>query len=242
MFPKTKKGRSLPRLYTVLAATLLFALPALCQQTVINRFDAFAGYTYLNSPRIGLAENGAHVQAGYRPMKWLSLGFDYSIATGTVTLTPDMLLPSLQQSLGQQLALLAKLGLIPANYKVAVPTHSVTQTFAAGPQVSFHHFQKFTFFVRPSAGLMREVATPHPTDSITKNIVAQLEPTGKKLDWEIFYGFGGGVDIFPQKPISLRVQFDLVRDHLFPDLLKDSRNTVRLSIGPAFNFGKNIAD
>ncbi|MBZ5581712.1 MAG: hypothetical protein LAQ30_05800 [Acidobacteriia bacterium] len=234
--------RPFGRFLTLLPATLLLASTALCQQTIINRFDAFSGFTYLNSPHIGLSEQGAHLQTGYRPMTWLSLGIDYSFATGTVTLTPDMLLSSLQQSLGQQLAVLVKLGVLPSAYKVAVPTHSQTQTFAAGPQVSYHHFQHLTLFARPSAGFMREMATPHPTDAITKSIIAQLEPSGRKLDWVKFYGFGAGVDLFPQKPVALRVQFDLVRDHLFNDLLKDARNTVRISIGPAFNFGKNIVD
>ena len=40
---------------------------------------------------------------------------------------------------------------------------------------------------------------------------------------------------------EVRVQADFVRDHLFDNLLKNPRNTVRFSIGPAFNFGPNIA-
>jgi hypothetical protein len=31
-----------------------------------------------------------------------------------------------------------------------------------------------------------------------------------------------------------------VYDHLFNDVLKDGRWTVRFSIGPCFNFGRNI--
>jgi hypothetical protein len=33
---------------------------------------------------------------------------------------------------------------------------------------------------------------------------------------------------------------DLVHNHLFSDLLREGRNTVRLSIGPAFQFGHNV--
>jgi hypothetical protein len=72
--------------------------------------------------------------------------------------------------------------------------------------------------------------------------VAQLAPAGKKQDWTIFYGFGGGADLLFSKHVALRVQADLVRDHLFNDILKDSRGTVRFSIGPCFNFGRNIKE
>jgi hypothetical protein len=71
-------------------------------------------------------------------------------------------------------------------------------------------------------------------------VVAQLAPSGRKTDWTKFYGFGGGIDLNLTRRFGLRIQADLVHDHLFNDLLKDSRNTVRLSIGPAVQFGKNV--
>ncbi|HUI41974.1 MAG TPA: hypothetical protein VL523_08400, partial [Terriglobia bacterium] len=97
-----------------------------------------------------------------------------------------------------------------------------------------------TLFLRPDLGAIHEVATPMPGDPIAKGIVAQLAPSGKKTDWTPFYGFGGGVDFLFSKHVGLRVQSDLVYDHLFNDLLKDGRLTVRFSVGPIFNFGKNI--
>jgi hypothetical protein len=42
------------------------------------------------------------------------------------------------------------------------------------------------------------------------------------------------------KHVAWRVQADFVYDHLFDDLLRDGRMTTRFSIGPAFNFGKNV--
>ena len=53
-------------------------------------------------------------------------------------------------------------------------------------------------------------------------------------------GLGGGFDILFSKHFALRTQVDVVYDHLFNDLLADGRWTVRFSVGPAFNFGKNI--
>jgi hypothetical protein len=222
-------------------AMLLLALPVFGQQKDVTRFDAFAGYTFLNSPQISLPENGLHTQIGVRVRRWVSLGFDYSISKGTLKLTPDLLVPSLQQQLGGQLAQLAAAGLIPPGYKLMVPADSTTQTFAGGPQFAYRHFSKITFFIRPSAGIIHEVATPRPGDAITTMVVRQLAPTGKKTDRALFYGFGGGVDINFSPNFGLRMQADLVRDHLFNDLLANSRGTVRVSIGPCFNFGKNIA-
>jgi hypothetical protein len=56
-----------------------------------------------------------------------------------------------------------------------------------------------------------------------------------------FFGFGGGFDLLFGKHFAWRMQADLVRDHLFNDLLTNGRYTVRFSCGPAFNFGKSIA-
>ena len=209
----------------------LASVPALGQQKYVSRYDLFAGYTFLDSPHVNLFENGLHLQAAVRPKTWYSLGVDYSISGGSLSLTPSLLTPALQQQLGAQL---------PAGYSLVVPSNSTTQTFAAGPQLSYRHFSKVTLFVRPSIGAIHEVATPQPGDPVAKAVVAELAPTGKKIDSTIFYGFGGGADFLFSKHVGLRVQADLVYDHLFSDLLQDGRLTTRFSIGPCFNFGKNI--
>ena len=221
---------------------LMPAVSAFGQQSYVTRFDVFAGYAYLNSPRVGLAEHGFQTQFGVRPWTWMSFGFDYSVATGDLTLTPDLLLDSVHQDLQKSLGQLAAAGRLPAGYNLVVPASSVTHTFAGGPQLAFRHWKQFTIFVRPSCGIIKETATPHPRDPIATGVVASLAPTGKKLDNTRFYGVGGGIDLLFSRHVALRIQGDLVRDHLFNDLLKDSRNTVRLSIGPCFNFGKNIAE
>jgi hypothetical protein len=194
----------------------------------------------LKSPIVNLFENGFHFQAGVRATKWMSLGFDYSISTGDLTLTPNLLTSSIQQTLAALLAQLAAAGKLPPGYTLAVVTHSRTQTFAAGPQFAYRGFKPVTLFARPSVGYVRELATPKPADPIAAAIVAQLAPSGQKIDWTPFYGVGFGVDFLFSKHVALRVQGDVVRDHLFSDLLKDSRTTYRFSVGPCFNFGRNI--
>ena len=131
-----------PPAWALAAASLLVAaLPVWGQQAYVSRYDLFTGYTFLDSPRVGLFENGFHVQAGYRLRTWASLGVDYSVSAGDLTLTPNLLLPSLQQQLGAELGGLAAAGQIPPTYQLVVPAHSRTQTFAAGPQVASHHWQ-----------------------------------------------------------------------------------------------------
>ena len=224
----------------LVAVLFLVSSPALGQQKYVTRYDIFAGYAFLDSPAISLFENGFQFQIGVRPTTWYSLGFDYSISAGDLTLTPNLLTTTLQQQLGAQLAELIKQGVIPPTYMLSLPTHSRTQTFAGGPQFAYRHFSKVTLFIRPEFGGIYEVATPHPTDPVAQAIVKQLAPSGQKTDWTVFYGFGGGTDLIFSKHVALRVQADLVYDHLFSDLLQNGRWTVRFGVGPAFNFGRNI--
>ncbi len=232
--------------YRLLRMTLVglvfFLLTSLAfgQQSYVGRYDAYAGFMYLDSPAINLSERGFHTQAGVRIRSWLSLGFDYSIASGHTSLTPNLLPDSLQQKLGAQLGQLARAGQIPPGYALTVPIDSETQNYAAGPQFSYHRWKPVTLFIRPSVGAVHETATPHATDPIAALVIAQLAPSGKKQDWRPFYGFGGGVDLNVSSHFAVRVQADFVHDHLFNDLLKDGRNTVRVAIGPAFQFGRNV--
>jgi len=228
------------------AALLLVASSAFAQQTNVTRFDAFVGYAYLNSPKVSLAENGVQFQIGVRPKTWVSLGFDYSFSTGDLTLTPGLLTPALQTDLTGLLELLAKEGLLPPGYALSVTAFSRTQTFAAGPQFAYRHFKNVTLFVRPSCGIIKEVAAPLPSDPIQVIVVGAFEQmgllssAGKKNDSTPFYGVGGGIDLLFSKHFGVRIQGDEVYDHLFSDLLAQGRWTTRFSVGPILNFGKNI--
>lgn len=222
-------------------ATLLLAVPSFAQQDYVARFDVYGGYAFLDSPHVSLFENGFAAQVGVRMRRWVSVGFDYSRAAGDLKLSAEQLVPSLQQSLGAQLAALAAAGRLPPGYTLSVPSRSVTQTFAAGPQLAYRGLKHETLFLRPLfAGIIHEVATPKPADPIATAIVAQLAPTGKKTDNVLFFGFGGGFDVLFSRHLGWRTQADLVYDHLFDDLLKDGRFTVRFSTGLCFNFGKNV--
>jgi hypothetical protein len=221
-------------------ALLLIPSVACAEQDYVSRFDLYNGFTWFDSPSAKLQERGYHLQAGLNLRSWLALGFDYSVASGTLTLTPDLLKPALATQIATQIEELQAGGLLPADYQVAVPTDSTTQTFAAGPQLEYRHFKKVTLFIHPSIGAIYESATPHPGDAFTTALIAQLAPSGRKTDWQPFYGLGGGAELNFWRHLSLRMQADYVHNDLFSDLLKDSRNTVRLSIGPALHLGRNI--
>ncbi len=226
----------------VLAFSLFLLAPQriFCQQDYVGLFDLYNGFTWFDSPSANLEERGYHLQAGVNARTWLALGFDYSVVQGNLTLTPNLLKSTLQNQINAQVAELEAAGLLPPGYQLAVTTTSTTQTFAAGPQFEYRHFRQVTLFVRPSIGAIYESAIPHPSDAFSTAVVQQLAPSGKKTDWEAFYGFGGGVDLNFLRYASIRLQADFVHNDLFTDILKSSRNTVRLSIGPAFHFGRNI--
>lgn len=221
--------------------SVLLTSAAFCQGSYVGRYDAYAGFGYLDSPHIDLAERGFHMQVGIRLKTWYSAGFDYSVTEGHTSLTPNLLTNTVQQQLGTTFAQLAAAGQIPPGYALTVPIDSVTQTFAAGPQFAYRRWRAVTLYVRPSIGAIHEIATPKLTDPIESLVVSSLAPSGKKEDWTGFYGIGGGADVNFSRHVSIRVQIDVVHDHLFSDLLKDGRNTVRLSVGPAFQIGHNIA-
>jgi len=218
------------------ASLLLFLASQAFAQSYVGRFEVYEGYMYLDSPHVSLAEPGYHIQAGLRKSTRISLGFDYSRGTGDLSMTSNLLTTALQQQFNSAISS----GVLPANYRLAVPMRASTQTFTMGPQFPYRRFNKVTPFVRPSVGALKEVATVRPTDFLTHLIVGTITPTGRLEEWTAFYGFGGGVALNFSRHFSLVVQADFVHDHLFNDILKDGRNTVRLSIGPGFQFGKNV--
>jgi len=232
------------RVIVTLGILFLLSFPLSGQQSYVSRFDVYGGYGFLDSPKVNLFEQGFAAQIGVRPKTWLSLGFDYTFAAGDLKITPDQLLPALQTQLQAGIVAGVTHGLLPPTYPYStlyVPAHSTTHTFALGPELVYRHFTRATIFVRPVyAGIIHETATPKPQDPVVAALVSGLITGPNKTDHVLFYGFGGGFDINFGHHFGWRTQADLVHDHLFNDLLKDARFTVRFSIGPCFNFGPNI--
>ena len=220
---------------------LCSSFSALAQQTDVERYDLYAGFAGFETPWLNLAQRGFHMQAGENVRSWLSVGFDYSEANGHNALTTKVLKPSLQQELAAEIEALIAEGAIPPNYQLIVPTDAFSQTFAFGPQLEYRHYKPLTLFVRPSLGAIRQRVTAHPADPVSTAIVTQLIPAGYKVDWQGFYGFGGGLDWNATRHFGVRAQSDLVYWRLFNDLLANGTWTTRYSIGVSYHFGRNIA-
>jgi hypothetical protein len=225
----------------IAACAFVFVPRAFAQQSYVGLYDFYGGFAYLDSPSVKLQQRGFHIQTGINANSWLALGFDYSRLTGHTDITPNLLTTQLQAQLGGQIGALEAAGIIPPTYSLSVPFGATTQTFAAGPQLMMRHWTAVTLFVRPSIGAIHEETVLHATDAITAGVIAQLAPGGVKTDWTAFYGFGGGAEFNFGPHFSVRAQADFVHNHLFSDVLRESRNTVRLSIGPAVHFGPNRA-
>jgi hypothetical protein len=233
------RTRLVPRL--VPACLFVFsALAAFAQQTDVPRFDAYAGFAGFETPYLNLAQRGFHTQVGYNWNRWTAFGFDYSEGSGDNSLTPRVLTPALQQQLAGEIGLLEKEGAIPPGYVLVVPTHAYSETFALGPQLMIRHYKPVTFFAHPSIGVIRQRVTPHPADPVATAIVAQLMPDGTKVDYEGFYGFGGGFDLNATKNLAVRLQDDIVYWKLFDGLLSQGTWTDRFSVGLSYHFGRNI--
>ena len=227
---------------SVLAFLLLLVSPnrVFGQQDYVGLFDLYNGFAWFSSPSANLTQRGYHLQAGINVRTWLAVGFDFSVVQGNVTLVPYLLKPSLQAQIGGQVVALERAGRLPPGYQLAVGTASISRTFAAGPQWEYRHFRRVTLFAHPSIGAIREAATPHPSDALTTAIVRQLAPSGTITDWQPFYGLGGGFEVNFLRHGGIRFQADFVHNDLFSNILKDPRNTVRVSVGPALHFGRNI--
>ncbi len=215
----------------ILFAFLLFSSLAFAQQDYVPRYDGFAGFSYLNSPRLNLAERGFNAEFGVNVRRWVALGGDYSIFNGHSTLFPQDLTTALQRQLA---------ALVPPGTPIAVPFDSTTYTFTAGPQFNYRRFKRITLFARPAIGGMHETATLKPNTPLTTLLVARLAPGGKRTDLEPFYGVGGGFDLNAAKHLGVRVGFDFVHVNLFDGFLKEGRNSLRISVGPTFRFGPNV--
>ena len=219
----------------VLPFIFLGVLPAAAAEpSYVARYDFYAGFAYLHTPILNLSTRGYHLQAAINTKSWLALGFDYSHSNGSLTLYPKYLPTDLRNQVD------GILQFAPPGYDPGLTTDVNTQTFAMGPALVFRKIKGMAFILHPSIGAVREYAVPYPTDTLKNIIVSNVVPARKKLDWQGFYGIGGGIDFRVAKHMSIRLHTDFVWDHLFDDIIRDGRWTVRTSFGPAFHFGRDI--
>lgn len=215
---------------------ILVCLPALAQQTNINRYTLFTGFDYLISPARNLTERGFEGDFGVTVKPWLGLGGDFSAmgngiisGAGTINGSETVYANAINQS-GQ-----IKGGASAIN----VPFRSTTYTFAAGPQFYIRKWDRVTFFARPGLGGIHEVADiTFPAGLLPLFQYLQIPvPSSHQTDTQLFIGVGGGFDINITRPLGWRFATDYVNTHLFSNLLVPRQNYWRFSTGPTFRWG-----
>jgi Outer membrane protein beta-barrel domain len=206
---------------------LSLSTPATAQQTEVNRFDLFTGYSHLSSPSVSLQQNGFNTSFGVNVRRWVALGGDFSVFTGNGSIN------FADTKIASQIAAIVPPGLtVPP-----IPFSATTYTFAAGPQFNYRHFEKVTFFARPGLGGLHERAQLHVPASLLPLLPLIPGLSTKLTDTVVFYGFGGGVDLNASKHVGVRFSVDFVHTSLFSNLL-NSRNAVRFSVGPTWKWGE----
>lgn len=222
--------------FCILALLLLSTPTCFSQQTDIRQFVVFGGYSYLHTPSLNLAQRGFNTDVGTNVRPWLSFGLDFSYFTGSSTLLPSYLNSATQARLAQ----LLPPGVPPS--AVAVPYSSSTYEFQLGPQFNYRRLRKVTLFVRPALGLLHAKIQTNPSTAATPLVKVLLAGKLSAADDAPFYGFGGGATWEIHPNFGLRATVDFVHYNFFSNTLNGGRNSLRLSVGPKFSFGRNILE
>ncbi|HZM08963.1 MAG TPA: hypothetical protein VFC15_02000 [Candidatus Limnocylindrales bacterium] len=221
---------------TLLLFLSVSVITCFSQQTYVSRYSAYGAYSYLSTPSLNLTQRGFDGDFGINLRSWLTLGGDFSYAGGHSSLLPNMLNAATQAKLAPYVPVFQQLG-IP----LAVPYNSATYTYEAGPQFNYRKVKKVTFFVRPALGALHANFEAKPNNPyIAKLVNGLLNGSTSQSDTVVFYGFGGGFTYEATPHFGIRVASDFVHYNFFSNLLDGGRNSVRVTIGTKFGWGKNI--
>ena len=221
---------------TLLLFLSVSVITCFSQQTYVSRYSAYGAYSYLSTPSLNLTQRGFDGDFGINLRSWLTLGGDFSYAGGHSSLLPNMLNAATQAKLAPYVPVFQQLG-IP----LAVPYNSATYTYEAGPQFNYRKVKKVTFFVRPALGALHANFEAKPNNPyIAKLVNGLLNGSTSQSDTVVFYGFGGGFTYEATPHFGIRVASDFVHYNFFSNLLDGGRNSVRVTVGTKFGWGKNI--
>ena len=236
----------------VILMVLVAVLPA-SAQTSFQKWDMYAGYSYLNTPTNDIAQHGFNLSFGRNINKWLALGMDFSRhegtgaqnATGTdmVARLPSTIVAGLPASLAPALP----------GIKLNVPVNASSATFAAGTQFQVRKNKWVTPFFRPFLGAFHGRAEgkasqitvtalpaglpPQTVAAVIASIPADvLQKSLTQSETSLGYGVGGGMDLNVSKPIGIRVAADYIRTGLFDT----HQNNVRVAFGLIYRFGGEV--
>jgi hypothetical protein len=230
---------------------LIFVAPMLAQQRDedITKFNIFTGYSHLRISPLDLGSNGFNTSVGVNVKRWMGIGSDFSVFSGSTVVPLDSTVLATNLS--------AAGVAIPLPVKANVKNY----TFSFGPQIEIRHWRGFTPFIRPvfiggmhaSADIDASQVGPFllananalltsgvkPTDLLAIQQFAAGLPAAKfsDSDTKVYYGVGGGLDVVLHRNVGMRVAVDFVHTKLFDNLLK-GQNNLRISVGPTWRFGE----
>ena len=220
---------------------IFLCLPAVAQQTDINRFTIYTGFDYLISPARNLTQRGFDTDFGVTVKPWLGLGGDFS-ATGYNIISGGGTINGSETVYAPKIDAAHELypTLVPSPNAISVPFSSTTYTFAAGPQFYIRKWKKITFLARPGLGGIHESAnlTYPPGLGQLFEFLSIPPPNNHQSDTTWFVGLGGGFDLNLSRRVGLRFTADWINTHLFSNLLSDRQNYARFTIGPTFRWGQ----
>jgi len=219
---------------SLFSLALFFCLPAFAQENYpINRYTVYTGFDYFHNPGLSLGQQGFDVDYGVTIKPWVALGTDFSASgnsiisgNGTISAASTIYAP-----------ILNGVGMKPSS--VRVPFTSTSYTFAVGPQFYWRKFRRVTFLGRPGLGAIHaaaDVGLPPQLGGLLKGLGAPV-PSAHQNDTQLFFGLGGGADIYVSRHLALRITTDWVNTHLFSNLLTGRQNFMRVTIGPTFRWG-----
>jgi opacity protein-like surface antigen len=213
----------------LLLLTAAMAVQPALSQEVVQKWSAYGGYSYLNTPTNNLSQNGFNlVMAHNTSRRWLALGADFSHYAGS----------------GTQVASLA-------GQALQVPYNASTTNFAAGPQLEYRR-KWITPFFRPYLGLFHMTAAGQPNKiappegvpaAVFQQMLASI-PTATlnsaltKSATNLGYGSGGGADFNLTDLYAVRVSCDYIRTAMFGA----RQNNVRISTGLVYRFGGPVGE
>jgi hypothetical protein len=236
-----RSSLAIVRLLLLCSLVIFICLPAVAQQTDINRYTVYTGFDTMISPARSLTEYGFDVDFGVTVKPWLGLGGDFGAfgnsiinGSGTINGSETVYAPTFNKLFGMGVP-----GVPPAN-AVNVPFTSTTYVFAAGPQFYWRKWKSVTFLGRPGFGGIHESAnlTLPPGLGVLLPALGLPVPKANQSDLTWFIGLGGGADFNVSRRVGIRITADWVNTHLFSNLLTNRQNYMRFTIGPTWRWGQ----
>jgi opacity protein-like surface antigen len=236
-----------------LTVIVLVAVQPATAQITFQKWDMYAGYSYLNTPTNDMSQYGYNLSFGRNINHWLALGMDYSnfrgsgaqAATGTemAAKLPASVLQGLPPGVAQ---------LLPG-VTLNVPLGASTSTFAAGTQFQVRKTKWVTPFFRPFLGAFHSRAEGNPSQitplvlptGVTPQMLGAilatipqdvLKKAVTQSDTCLGYGVGAGMDFNVSRPIGIRFATDYIRTSLFDK----KQNNVRIAFGLIYRFGPEM--